>query len=86
MNAPPSPFSKLSLIQTGPWLKMIVVKQSLWTLREARTKEGRWNNRRPFDLRARKDDSSPPWGSLAQGATSRYESRLQQVVAYNALK
>ena len=26
------------------------MKQSLRTLREARTKEGRWNNQRPFDF------------------------------------
>ena len=47
---PRSLFRKLSLIQMGPWLKIIVVKQSLWTLREAGTKEGRWNNQRPFDF------------------------------------
>lgn len=43
-------FRKLSLIQMGQWLKIIVVRQSLWTLCQAGTKKGRWNNQRPFDF------------------------------------
>lgn len=57
MNAHPSPFSILPLIVMGLWATIQLVKQSLWTLREAGTKEGRWNNQRLFDLRDRKDDS-----------------------------
>ena len=34
-------FIKLSPTKMGSWFKMVSVKQSLWTLREAGTKKGR---------------------------------------------
>ena len=49
--------------------------RSLWTLREAGTKEGRWNNQRPFDLRARKDDWDFLEARFAQVAMSCYEKQ-----------
>ena len=43
-------FAKLSPSATSTWFNIVSVKQSLWTLREAGTKEGRWVTSGPLIL------------------------------------
>lgn len=81
MNAPPSPFNILPLIVMGSWAKIQLVKQSLWTLREAGTKEGRWNTTsgplillgdRASFVSERSGRTMEPWKSL--GASSCFDA------------